>query len=331
MITFSQWLKQRRKTLGLTQRDLAQQAGCAEVTLRKIEAGDLRPSALLAASLAKAVRAVDADTPNIVEFALGTDIEHMPAARWSKAHRPNNLPAQLTPLIGREQDLAAVRRRMLSDGARLITLLGPPGVGKTRLALAVAENVMEQFEHGAYSVRLGPISDPDLVASAIIQALGVQISGSNSPALQLRATLEEKHLLLVLDNFEQVIEAAKLVDDLLHRCPWLYVVVTSRQPLRVRGERQFRCHRWPCPPESTAPLGSRPAMRFAIRLWLCLRTAPRPCSLILPSPTPTLLLWLSCAAGLTDCRWRSSWLRPASNCCRQRSYWPGSAGHGCSR
>ena len=243
MITFSQWLKQRRKTLGLTQRDLAQQAGCAEVTLRKIEAGDLRPSALLAASLAKAVRAVDADTPNIVEFALGTDIEHMPAARWSKAHRPNNLPAQLTPLIGREQDIAAVRRRMLSDGARLITLLGPPGVGKTRLALAVAENVMEQFEHGAYSVRLGPISDPDLVASAIIQALGVQISGSNSPALQLRATLEEKHLLLVLDNFEQVIEAAKLVDDLLHRCPWLYVVVTSRQPLRVRGERQI-----PVPP-----------------------------------------------------------------------------------
>ena len=148
VMVFGQWLKQRRKALGLTQRDLAQQANCAEVTLRKIEAGDLHPSAQLVASLIKCLGVTDADLPDLQEFALGTKDEHAPVAHKGKSHRPNNLPTQLTPLLGREQDISAVRSRLL-DGARLITLVGPPGVGKTRLALAVAETTLEQFEHGA--------------------------------------------------------------------------------------------------------------------------------------------------------------------------------------
>jgi predicted ATPase/DNA-binding XRE family transcriptional regulator len=237
--SFAQWLKQRRKALGLTQKELAQQAGCAEITLRKIESGDLQPSAPLVASLAKALGAADADLPGLLSLARGAGDDFPTRARLLRPQRANNLPAQLTPLIGREHDVAAVRKRLLSDGARLVTLLGPPGVGKTRLALAVAEEVLEHFEHGAFFVRLGPVSDPALVPSAIAQALGLEMSGSNPSELQLRAWLEEKHLLLVLDNFEQIVAAAPLVDDLLRRCPWLHVLVTSRQPLRVRGERQI--------------------------------------------------------------------------------------------
>jgi predicted ATPase/DNA-binding XRE family transcriptional regulator len=240
--SFGQWLKQRRKALGLTQKELAQQAGCAEVSLRKIEAGDLHPSPPLVASLARAAGAAEGDLPALLSLARGVGDDFTARARLLRPQRPHNLPAQLTPLIGREHDITAMRRRLIGDGARLVTLVGPPGVGKTRLALAVAEDAVEQFEHGAFFVRLGPVSDPAQVASAIAQALGMEMSGPNPPALQLRAWLEEKHLLLVLDNFEQIVAAAPLVDDLLRRCPWLHVLVTSRQPLRVRGERQMPVH-----------------------------------------------------------------------------------------
>jgi predicted ATPase/transcriptional regulator with XRE-family HTH domain len=235
--SFGQWVKQRRTSLDLTQRELARQASCAEVTLRKIEAGNLRPSAQLAAALIKGLGTANADLPALLEFALSRRArqEGPPPARLRRAP---GLPAPLTPLLGRDHDVAVVHHR-LREGARLITLVGPPGVGKTRLALAVAERALDDFQDGVRFVRLGPIADPELVAPAIVQALGFQMSGPYPPIVQMRACLEEKHLLLVLDNFEHVVEAAPLVDDLLRRCPWLHVLVTSRQPLRVRGERQM--------------------------------------------------------------------------------------------
>jgi DNA-binding XRE family transcriptional regulator/DNA polymerase III delta prime subunit len=236
---FGQWLKQHRKASDLTQKGLAQQVGCAEITLRKVEAGDLQPSSALAVSLARALGAADDDLPGLRALARGRDDDFDDRARLPRLRRIHNLPAQLTPLIGREQDIAALRRRLLSDDARLVTLAGPPGVGKTRLALAVAEDMACRFEHGVAFVRLGPVSDPALVAAAIAQALGIEMSGPNRPELQLRAWLEQKHLLLVLDNCEHVLAAAPLVDDLLRRGPWLHVLATSRQPLRVRGERQI--------------------------------------------------------------------------------------------
>jgi predicted ATPase/class 3 adenylate cyclase len=152
--------------------------------------------------------------------------------------RPHNLPTHPTALLGRERELAEVRR-LFGDGARLVTLTGPGGTGKTRLGLQVAAELLDDFEHGAFLVELAPISDPALVASTIAQALGVRDVGSRPVMDTLKEYLRARSLLLLLDNFEQVVAAAPIVADILAACPGLAALVTSREPLRVRGEREY--------------------------------------------------------------------------------------------
>jgi predicted ATPase/class 3 adenylate cyclase/DNA-binding CsgD family transcriptional regulator len=152
---------------------------------------------------------------------------------------PNNLPVQLTSLIGREQELATVQRLLRREDVRLLTLTGPGGTGKTRLGLQVAAAVNDLFSDGVYFVNLTPINDPALVVPAIAQTLVVKETVERSLLELLSAFLREKHLLLVLDNFEHVAGAAEQVAELLATCPKLKVIVTSRAVLHVRGEQEF--------------------------------------------------------------------------------------------
>jgi predicted ATPase/class 3 adenylate cyclase len=155
------------------------------------------------------------------------------------AGRPNNLPLQPTPLVGREREVEEIVERLRGEEARLLTLTGPGGTGKTRLALQVGADLLEEFEDGVFFVPLASIIDPELVPSTIAGSLGLKESAGQSLTETLEGYLHQKHLLLILDNFEQVLEGATPVGDLLGSCPNLKVLATSRIPLRLYGEQEY--------------------------------------------------------------------------------------------
>jgi len=157
--------------------------------------------------------------------------------------RTTNLPAQPTPLVGRDAELDAVRTVLRDESTRMLTLTGPGGTGKTRLALQAAADLVDAFPDGVYGVLLAPISDPDLVALELARVLGVEESSSGSLTEALHAELHSRRALIVFDNFEHVGAAAELLAGLLAACHRLKMLVTSREPLRIAAERQF-----PVPP-----------------------------------------------------------------------------------
>lgn len=163
--------------------------------------------------------------------------------------RPNNLPTQTSEFLGRAQELAAIGE-LLDGGARLVTLTGPGGMGKTRLSLQVAAGRLDAFKDGLFFVDLAPLREPDKVFEEAVRAVGLQGAGDQKPLEVLKQQLEPRHMLLILDNLEQVMGAAEGVAELLQRCPRLVVLVTSREALRVRGERVF-----PVPPLSLPAAG----------------------------------------------------------------------------
>lgn len=150
---------------------------------------------------------------------------------------PNNLPLQLTSFIGREREIDEVK--LWLSVTRLLTFTGPGGSGKTRLAIQVAAESVEEFRDGVFFVSLAAITEPTLVAHTIAQTLGITESVGRSIRDSLKEYLQSRNILLVLDNFEQVISAAPLVADLVATCSQLYVLATSRESLRVRGEREY--------------------------------------------------------------------------------------------
>ena len=256
-LSFGEWLRQRRKELDMTQFDLAERVGCSEDTIQKIERGARRPSKQVTELLAQTLQVPHEEHAEFVSFARrGLRLEYgqqkgtqakQPGAR-SEQSVPTNLLPQLTSLVGREREVAQVRDFLLLDNVRLLTLTGPPGIGKTRLALEVAaallaDKARSDFADGVFFVELAPIRDPDLLATTIAATLEVKKGRGQSILEGLVHFLRDRQMLLVLDNFEHVLDAAPVVLQLLRSRPGLKVLVTSREALHVPGEQQL-----PVPP-----------------------------------------------------------------------------------
>jgi predicted ATPase/DNA-binding XRE family transcriptional regulator len=246
---FATALRRLRAKSGLTQEQLAERAGLSTHAISALERGERRhpyPHTVRALALALGV---DAEASGALEAAA--------KPREAQAE----LPVAPGPLIGRDQELGRVIDLLASGSTRLLTLTGPAGVGKTRLALEAARELAGRFQDGLALVSLAPLHDPGLVVPTIAHVLGVRESGPSPLADALHRYLRSRNLVLILDNFEHLQPSAPAVADLLADAPQLSVLVTSRSPLRIRWERVFPVT--PLPTAAAADLFRQRALQVA--------------------------------------------------------------------
>ena len=246
--SFGEWIKQRRKQLRLTQRELAVNAHCSVAMIKKIEADERQPSPELAELLAAALQVPPEQQAQFVDTARGRQpVDKLAQDGLVTIHNevdvaPGSDPIQLvlpqtaTPFIGREKELAAITSQLNQPDCRLLTLLGPGGIGKTRLAMETAFSMESSFADGAVFVSLAAISAEEDIPSAIARALNISLVSSVAPEDQLRRFLSQRKLLLVLDNIEHLVAGAAILARLLAAAPQLKLLVTSRERLNLAGE-----------------------------------------------------------------------------------------------
>jgi predicted ATPase/DNA-binding XRE family transcriptional regulator len=239
-ISFGEWLRQRRRMLDLTQQALANQVGCARITLRRIESGVLKPSKELAEIMLEKLGIPETEYAQWIHFARG--LSGFPAMSGnSLANKPlTNLPASLTTFIGREKEQAEIMRLIAKN--RLVTLVGPGGIGKTSLSLQVGQKLLNDYPNGVgvRMVMLDSLTDPALVPQSVASVFDIRGMSENPILERLIFALRTKSTLLILDNCEHLLDScAQLITTLLTNCSNLKIIATSREALGVAGEALY--------------------------------------------------------------------------------------------
>lgn len=266
---FREWLRSRRKALDLSQEELAQRSGCSVFALRKIELGERRPSKQLAGLLAKALEISAEDQKTFIRLARGElNLEPLipPVAEFANAPvqgpAASRLPLPVTPLIGREVELAALERSFTDSQCRLLTLSGMGGIGKTRLAIEFAIRHSKIFSGGVYYVSLASLNSLKFIVTAFANGFGLTFSGPADPKEQFLNTLAnrvQQPSLLVIDNLEHLLAVSPqveeesgvigLIKEILQRQPNMKILVTSRERLNLQGEWMYELYGLPVPVE----------------------------------------------------------------------------------
>jgi transcriptional regulator with XRE-family HTH domain len=272
--SFGTWVKRRRKALDLTQQELARQIGCSPSLIFKIESDERRPSRQMAELLAQELDIPADQRPLFLKTARqekSTDsldaipalsgLEPVPAPRQI----PGNLPVSPTPLVGREQEIRTIARQLIEDSCRMLTLIGPGGIGKTRLSIEVGRELEAHFSDGVYFIPLAGVGMTESIIPVLAEALGLTFSGPAEPIVQLSNFLRTKNILLVLDNMEHLLAGGELFGRILTQTQRVKMLITSREQLRLQWEWLFEVQGLPIPQETDQGLAENEAITLFVQ------------------------------------------------------------------
>jgi predicted ATPase/transcriptional regulator with XRE-family HTH domain len=242
--SFGYWVRRRRKALDLTQTELAEQVYCSISTIKKIELDERRPSSQMAERLAVCLHIQDQERGVFLKAAsaeLSFEELPLPIDPIISKVRTTNLSSYqpLSPFVGYEEELAQINGLIKQPDSRLITLVGPGGIGKTRIAVQIAINQLNRFSDGVFFIPLAQLDDPAYITTTILDALALHAPATKNPDAFLLEYLHDKAMFLVLDNFEHLLDGVGVILYMLRSAPRIFVLITSRQPLNLRMEQVF--------------------------------------------------------------------------------------------